>query len=85
MRNGNRECVAPGVSFSEWCRVRFLRGPFVLFPRLDTLLCPRAAVLEAVGLISSLDDAAVMRESIDQCRCELRIAEYAAPFREDQI
>ena len=67
--------------FFRWCR----RRTFIFLSRFDTRLGLRTAVLEAVGFITGFDDVAMMRESIQQRRGELGIAEYTAPFREGQV
>src|SRR5262249_45969404 len=41
--------------------------------------------LEAPALVASLDDVAVMRETIEQSRRHFRIAEHGEPFTEGEV
>lgn len=43
------------------------------------------AVLEAPGLVSGLDDLAVMRQAIEQRSGHLRVAEDGGPISERQV
>ena len=43
------------------------------------------AVLEAPTVVAGLDDVAVVREAIEQCRRHLGIGEDTSPFSECQI
>ena len=56
-----------------------------LFACLDAFLGHGCAVHEPVGLVARLDDVAVVRESIQQCRGHLGVAEHAGPFLEVQV
>ena len=51
-------------------------------PLLDAILGRCAALLEAIGLVAGLDDVAMVRQPVQQCRSQLGIAEYATPLRE---
>ena len=44
-----------------------------------------AAVPEAIAFVAGFDDVAVMRETVEQGRGHLCIAEYTGPFAEVQI
>ncbi len=43
------------------------------------------SVLEPQALVAGLDDVAVMRQSIEQRRRHLRVAEHAGPLAEREI
>lgn len=43
------------------------------------------AVPESIGLVTRLDDMAVVGEPVQQCRGHLCIPEYGRPFRKCQI
>ncbi len=58
------------------CQVAQILRCAGLLPGLDPLLRSSAAVQEAMTLVTRLDDVAVMRESVQQCRGHLRVAEH---------
>ena len=43
------------------------------------------AAFESPAVVAGLEDVAVMRQAVEQCRCHLGIAEHAGPFAERQI
>ena len=42
-------------------------------------------MLEAVAVVAGLDDMAMMRESVEQCRGHLGVTQDAGPFREAEV
>ena len=46
---------------------------------------PGRTRFEAPGLVAGLDDMAVMRQAVEQCRGHLGIVEDAGPLREAEI
>ena len=55
------------------------------FSGFDLSLCLLGAVAEAVGLIASFNDVAVMGEPVQQCRGHLGITEDSGPLGKRQV
>lgn len=71
--------MSAGPGGAGWgCAAR--SGALILRPGLAL-----RAVFEAPGLVAGLDDLAVMREPVEQCRGHLGVAEDGRPFAEGQI
>src|SRR6516164_4618665 len=62
-----------------------LRGMFPLRSVTSRNPGRSRAVLEAPAIVAGLDDVAMMRETVEQGRCHLRIAEHARPLAKGQI
>ena len=58
---------------------------FALLPGFDAYLCLFVAMTEPIGLVAGFDDVAVMRQTVQQCRCHLGIAKDMGPFPEGQV
>ena len=57
----------------------------VLFPRFDLILSLFGAVQETIGLVSRLNDVAVVRQSVEERRGHLGVTKHARPLCKRQI
>jgi hypothetical protein len=56
-----------------------------LFPRFDLSLGLFSAVQETIGLVSRLNDVALVRQSVEERRGHLGVTKHARPFCKRQI
>ncbi len=56
-----------------------------LFPRFDLILSLFSAVQETIGLVSRLNDVAVVRQSVEERRGHLGVTKHALPICKSQI